>query len=138
MAWAAGIAGWPVTWTYGGLYRTFRQQQALFHQRWGSVPLVGRPRVFYAGGWWWLKPGVARAAVPGTSNHGWGLAVDLAMGDHPSNAVPITPVLPWLIANADAYSFTWEDQTEPWHVRYVSGDQIPEKTLEWEAWLSSQ
>ena len=132
LQYTASEAGWPLTWTYGGLYRTLDQQISLFMQRWQSRPLASRPSVHYAGGLWWLRAGVARAAVPGTSNHGLGLAVDVALGAHPSLAEPVTPALSWLVEHADEFSYTWEDQTEAWHIRYVSGDQVPPATLAFE------
>lgn len=132
--WGAGqSAGWDLTWTPGGTYRTYAAQRSLFLQRWSPVKIAGRPRVEWSGGSWWLKPGVARSAIPGTSNHGLGLAIDIALGESPASARPITPALDWLLSAADTFSFTWESQDEPWHLRYVSGDQIPEATLAWEA-----
>jgi hypothetical protein len=68
------------------------------------------------------------AARPGTSEHGWGLAVDLCDGvdDGPSSAT-----YAWLRANAPAYG--WENPTwarsggggpyEPWHWEYMPGEQ---------------
>jgi hypothetical protein len=59
------------------------------------------------------------------------LAIDLALGAHPSGAQPITPVLPWLFNNAHRFGFSWEfrDGSEPWHVRYVDGDNVPAAVL---------
>lgn len=45
------------------------------------------------------------AAVPGTSNHGWGSAVDLKLND---------AALAWLRANAKKFGFT-NIPREPWH-----------------------
>jgi cell wall-associated NlpC family hydrolase len=62
------------------------------------------------------KPGLA--AVPGTSNHGWGLAVDLCGGIDSFG----TPQYSWMAANAGRYGFVhpaWaeqgSDREEPWH-----------------------
>jgi LAS superfamily LD-carboxypeptidase LdcB len=68
------------------------------------------------------KPGLA--AVPGTSQHGWGLAVDVCGltgygGD----------VYPWLRENAPAFGWDNPDwardggsgPNEPWHWEYVAG-----------------
>ena len=69
------------------------------------------------------------AAVPGTSNHGWGLAVDLL--DHrvsyptaternfASRMVYGGDMHSWLDANAPAYG--WDDRVrnEPWHWEYT-------------------
>lgn len=86
---------------------------------------------------YWVKRGaVATSAVPGTSNHGWGLAIDLARGTAPSNAVYIgnegSTVVEWLKANAATYGFSGETQSEPWHWRYFAGDAIPTAVLAFE------
>jgi cell wall-associated NlpC family hydrolase len=64
----------------------------------------------------------ALAAVPGTSNHGWGLAVDLCGGIQTFG----TPQYAWLVANAGRYGWlhpTWADpgngREEPWHWEYA-------------------
>jgi hypothetical protein len=69
------------------------------------------------------KPGLA--ARPGTSEHGWGLAVDLCDGA----AVPGAREHTWLLAHAPA--FGWDNpkwarphgsRPEPWHWEYVDGE----------------
>jgi cell wall-associated NlpC family hydrolase len=75
-------------------YRTFDQQVKLYAQ----------------------KP--ALAAVPGTSNHGWGLAVDMCGGvEHWG-----TPEHAWMVANAGQFGWVnpgWAQpgrgREEPWH-----------------------
>ncbi|SFK59684.1 D-alanyl-D-alanine carboxypeptidase family protein [Geodermatophilus ruber] len=64
----------------------------------------------------------ALAAVPGTSNHGWGLAVDLCGGIERFG----TPQYAWMVANAGRFGFlhpTWADpgngREEPWHWEYA-------------------
>ncbi len=66
----------------------------------------------------------ALAAVPGTSNHGWGLAVDLCGGIQTFG----TPEYRWMVANAGRFGWlhpTWADQgngrEEPWHWEYAGG-----------------
>ena len=62
------------------------------------------------------------AAVPGTSNHGWGLAVDLCGGiDHYGTAQ-----YTWMKVNAGRYGFLHPDwaepgrgREEPWHWEYA-------------------
>jgi hypothetical protein len=63
----------------------------------------------------------ALAAVPGTSNHGWGLAVDLCGGIDSND----TGQYAWMVANAGRFGFvhpTWADRgngrEEPWHWEY--------------------
>lgn len=63
----------------------------------------------------------AWAATPGTSNHGWGRAMDLGSGVN----VDGSPEFKWMVANAPAYGWThpawasdWNPangQHEPWH-----------------------
>jgi hypothetical protein len=62
------------------------------------------------------------AAVPGTSNHGWGLAVDLCGGIEHYGTAPYT----WMKANAGRFGFLHPDwaepgngREEPWHWEYA-------------------
>ena len=66
----------------------------------------------------------ALAAVPGTSDHGWGLAVDLCGGVDAFGTAPYA----WMVANAGRFGFehpTWADpgngREEPWHWEYAAG-----------------
>ncbi|SER37854.1 D-alanyl-D-alanine carboxypeptidase family protein [Actinokineospora terrae] len=68
-----------------------------------------------------VKP--ALAAVPGTSNHGWGLAVDLCGGVQTAGSAEYA----WMIANAPAFGWSnplWArrggGREEPWHWEYVA------------------
>lgn len=69
------------------------------------------------------KPGLA--AVPGTSEHGWGLAVDLGDGVQNSDEH-----YDWLIENAPKYGWDhpgWARRGgggpyEPWHWEFVAGE----------------
>ncbi len=69
-----------------------------------------------------VKP--ALAAVPGTSNHGWGLAVDLCGGIQSFGSAQHA----WMKANAPAFGWSnpaWAQpgrgREEPWHWEYVGG-----------------
>lgn len=70
----------------------------------------------------YTKPGLA--ATPGTSNHGWGLAIDLC-----SQETRSAGVMAWLAQNGEAYGWTnplWaraggSGAYEPWHWEYVPG-----------------
>jgi LAS superfamily LD-carboxypeptidase LdcB len=53
------------------------------------------------------KPGLA--AVPGTSQHGWGLAVDLGCGVQDFGS----PAYNWMKANAGRFGFFHPDWAEP-------------------------
>jgi cell wall-associated NlpC family hydrolase len=64
----------------------------------------------------------ALAAVPGTSNHGWGLALDLCGGIQTFG----TAQYQWMVADAGRFGFlhpTWADpghgREEPWHWEYA-------------------
>jgi hypothetical protein len=66
------------------------------------------------------------AAFPGTSNHGWGLAVDLCDGVNEFG----TPQYEWLIAHAAAYGWVHPEwareggsRQEPWHWEFA-GDSV--------------
>ena len=49
------------------------------------------------------------AAVPGTSDHGWGMAVDLSL-DAGAQA--------WMRLHAGEYGFVEDTPREPWHWGY--------------------
>jgi hypothetical protein len=108
-------------------YRNYNLQVVTFTTRYTKTRLVGRPTKIWNGVTYWQKPGTAMAAVPGTSNHGWGLAVDTCL--YRDNAVVgITanmPMFNWMQLNAFRYGLSWEAQSEPWHLRYWSGDVVP-------------
>jgi hypothetical protein len=83
---------------------------------------------------WKRRAGTAMSAVPGTSNHGWGLAADYAQeldGDPQLESVS-TAFVEWLVATAHIFGFSAEAQSEAWHWRYVAGDVLPVAVLEYE------
>ena len=100
-------------------YRPLSVQQAVFVQRYTLDMIEGRPVREWRGVTYSLKPGLAPLASPGTSNHGWGLAVDVA-------SVTAGGRLEWLIANGERFGWSHEVQSEPWHIRYTLGDKLPE------------
>ena len=64
--------------------------------------------------------GLAKPAPPCSSNHGWGLAADISVGDFD------TPVYNWLTTNAHKYGFVhpkWAERggskPEAWHWEYA-------------------
>jgi hypothetical protein len=64
-----------------------------------------------------LKGGLA--AAPGTSNHGWGVAIDFCGGIESSGSATHQ----WMKANAPAYGWhnpNWAIGWEPWHWEYDS------------------
>jgi zinc D-Ala-D-Ala carboxypeptidase len=66
-----------------------------------QVDLVRRKGLYADGGY---------AAVPGTSNHGWGLAIDVDVTDAATAG--------WMRANAYRYGFVEAVPREPWHWEY--------------------
>lgn len=131
-----------------GDYRSYDGQLALFKARYVKGD-SGDPRKItrtFKGETWMLKKGMAPAGSPGTSNHGWGLAIDAAciIGDKtvqitadPDGKGGLKSGLEWLLANADRFGFSWEikegAQAEAWHIRYHAGDKIPQAVLDYEA-----
>ena len=77
---------------------------------------------------------MAPAGTPGTSNHGIGLAIDIASASGKR--------LEWLLgdgfatSNALKFGFSWEvadsknPNSEAWHIRYVCGDKLPQAVLD--------
>lgn len=135
------------TFTYGGCYRPYADQYSLFMQRYEPVSYLkysltpssrrkkwsDSPTKQY----YWIKKRFsdgsypATAAVPGTSNHGWGMAIDTALDRDPSDglgpddAVSIHPATEWNKKNIHRFGFSFESQDEEWHIRSVCGDATP-------------
>jgi hypothetical protein len=105
-------------------YRTLAVQEYGFFQRYTTNVIAGqKPRV-YKGKAWYLKPKNAPLAVPGTSRHNLGIAIDIANANGKR--------LEWLKKNAVSFGFSWEVvPQEPWHLRYVCGDKTPERVKQW-------
>jgi hypothetical protein len=77
---------------------------------------------------------MAPAAVPGTSNHGWAIAKDFASetdGDAQPEAITAGAVK-WLNENAPRFGWSFELQSEPWHLRHVTGDDVTPAVLAYE------
>lgn len=104
-------------------YRTYESQERIFLQRY--VPQAEGGGTYgdvrhWRGVRYVRRAGTAAAAVPGTSNHGWGLALDLA--DRVNTATG--PAWEWLTRNA--HQFGWHNPAwakkpgtyEPWHWEY--------------------
>jgi hypothetical protein len=70
-----------------------------------------------------------KAAAPGTSNHGWGLAVDAGAGDPAVSQRMFTAI------GTIGHRFGWSHDEgarvgEPWHFRYVGGYRAPDPWAE--------
>lgn len=112
-------------------YRPFETQDRIFRARYTPHSFWLPTARKYDGQWWVKKRGQDAAAVPGTSNHGWGLAVDV---DDCSSEN--TPACRWLKAKAAGYGWSAEIQSEAWHWRAVHGDRLPPAVVAYEASLT--
>jgi LAS superfamily LD-carboxypeptidase LdcB len=130
-----------------GDYRPFNQQLSLFQSRMKPFPDVKKTTQVvrtFNGAKWYLHNG-APVATPGTSNHGWGLAIDAALKTKGKNGGVVSistkprvakrSGLQFLLAEAQTLGWSWELQSEPWHLRYVAGDKTPERV---KAWLAAK
>lgn len=119
-------------------YRPYDEQVRIFLQRYQTTPIRMGDGKYHTRTWngrtYYQKPGTAAAAVPGTSNHGWAITVDAGEErDSDAAAEPLdNATLAWLLANEQRFGWSHEIQTEPWHIRYWSGDQIPKAVLDYE------
>ena len=123
---AAGIDLSPTS--QADTYRSLETQEYGFYQRYTDTPkpaLMKQKPCIYKGKAWYLKKGMAPMAVPGTSNHNLGIAIDIK--DATGNR------LAWLLANEHLYGFSHELDSEPWHIRYVAGDATPDAVKAWKA-----
>jgi hypothetical protein len=123
------------------VYRTFDIQERVFFMRFWRLVTSTIKRI-YQGITYWKKPGVAQVATPGTSNHGWGLAIDvgvwLATAGPKSKVQALANnrrVHAWMLANAPTFGFYDNVSSEPWHWEFCMGDVVPQRVLDMEAWL---
>ena len=120
-----------------GTYRSYARQEALFRERYSPTGQYGGCKMWH--GVKWCKQLVngrvpADAAVPGTSEHGWGCADDVAEeldGDIVAEAIS-PEFFAWLQANAWAYGFENTNRSERWHWAYCLGGRIPDAVLAYE------
>lgn len=116
-------------------YRNYSRQLSTFLTRYEPVSYATylitsssrRKRFVYGGHTYWrLRPGMAQAAVPGTSNHGWGLALDVCeiTGSGQIIGIASSKAWPWLKENLLRFGMSWEytnEGVEDWHVRLHVG-----------------
>lgn len=111
---AAGVELKPTS--SGDLYRTYDSQKAGFLSRYSLENTGTNSTKTFEGKTWYLKKGMAMLATPGKSQHNLGLAVDITNASEKKR-------INWLIANVEKFGWSWEVvPSEPWHIRYVSGD----------------
>ena len=125
-----------------GDYRPFEQQLSLFRSRMKPFPDAKRTKqtVRTFNGKKWYLHSSAPVATPATSNHGLGIAIDAALKTRGKrgSVVSITTKprvakrsgLNFLLANAPSLGWSWELQSEPWHLRLVCGDNLPDRVYE--------
>lgn len=149
----ANTGWWLTVVSLGDAYRSYESQVALFTSRYTTTFNAETCKGLtvyktWNGVRWYQKKNTAMAAVPGTSNHGWGLAIDMAIYDpnkndgdaHAGDPVYIQSnawLWAWIVENAPDFGFSWEAQSEPWHIRYCDGDNIPQRVLDVENWLAN-
>lgn len=130
------VTSWP------DAYRSYIQQLSTFLTRYEPVSYAtylitssARKKKWSYNGhtYWRLKPGYAMAATPGSSNHGWGLAIDACVlrGDGSIQALINSKCWTWLLEHAAEYGFSWES-SESWHIRLYTGDATPQAVLDFE------
>jgi hypothetical protein len=109
----------------GDTYRDYESQKKGFLSRYTLDKVDGTSTKTFEGKTWYLKKGMAMLATPGKSQHNLGLAVDVHSASEPKR-------LNWLIANVKEFGFSWEVvPSEPWHLRYVNGDNAPAAVKAW-------
>jgi LAS superfamily LD-carboxypeptidase LdcB len=110
-----------------GDYRPYDRQEALFLDRYRDKPQPRKPEVTrtWNGKTWYLRKGCAPAGVPGTSNHGYGLAIDIAEKDKRGQIIRLTgKTQKWLCLNAPTFGFYLQGndpkspEFEIWHWQY--------------------
>jgi len=115
-----------------GTYRTLHQQEVGFRFHYTTDdPGGNRPTKFWDGQTWFLKPRFEPAATPGQSNHGLGLAIDVA--NLSTAPAPSDARSRWVLDNYERFGFSHEfknPKTDPCHIRYFAGDEPPPDVLQ--------
>ena len=102
----------------GDTYRSYDAQLKAFLERYTKEANGNSTRTFEGVKWYKKNEKLASLAAPGTSQHNLGIAVDV----HTASGAR----LEWLIDNVKDFGFSWEVvPEEPWHLRYVAGDDVP-------------
>ena len=122
-AFAAGVKNFKPT-SAADTYRSISTQTAGFLARYQTQPIAGASTRTWKGVTYYLKPGNAPMAAPGTSRHNLGLAVDISDASE-------TGRMNFMLANIQAYGFTWEVESEPWHIFYYVADRTPTLVQQW-------
>lgn len=106
--------------------RTHAEQVQAFTDNHQLTPILNNGRYItrkWNGLTWYLKPGKATVAVPGTSMHEYppGRAADFGSGVATQGSAEHN----WMIQNAGSYGWVWTGAhfvtIEPWHWEHISG-----------------
>lgn len=122
-AFAAGVKTFKPT-SQADCYRSTATQTAGFLARYTTTPLPNTSTRTWKGVTYYLKPNCAPMAAPGTSRHNLGLAVDISDASEKQR-------MDFMLANIQGYGFTWEVESEPWHIFYYVGDRVPALVQQW-------
>lgn len=133
-AWDRAVAEFGKRVLITGAWRSYEIQERIFLERYQTKYIQYAPGKVDARGWrgrtWYRKPGTAAAAVPGTSNHGGGLAVDVKTRRDEGDPSYEQAVIFGSWADADRTRFLkvaaehgWDDDegrsvNELWHLTY--------------------
>jgi len=129
-------------------YRAIELQTSVFLARYTPTYLPVRnvltSKRTYQGAVWYKRANVAPVASPGTSNHGYGLAADIAIlsGSQTQSLASSTNVYNWMQDNAPQFGWTWETFPtapgfEPWHLRHITGDTVTPRVIRVEEWVAA-
>jgi hypothetical protein len=127
---AAGHDLYPTDKGYG-TYRNLQMQTTGFKWHYTTDRLEGRPTKVWDGKTWFLKPDFEPAARPGESNHGLGVAIDVAFLEAVPRSSDKRSI--WVLDNYERFGFSheFEDKSvDPRHIRYYKGDKIPDAVLD--------
>ena len=136
---AALIAGFKLK--NVGDYRSFASQLAMFRDRYVLENTGTGVTRNFEGKTWYLKKGKAPSATPDPtglkgSNHGWGLAIDLAYDVNGRLTSMGGKCFEWMCANAPKYGFYLQGsdpkskEFEAWHWQYCLGDTAPDGSVQ--------
>lgn len=137
-----------------GAFRSFARQYEVFLERYvdhyvsGVTNTANGTQRTFQGKVWYLRKGFAPVAVPGTSNHGLGIAVDTGwwQGWNEPGLADIDGInnpaykkgWDWLMANYESFGWSHEGAKpgmpgyEAWHIRYCLGNAKSQRVLDLE------
>lgn len=116
---AAGVGIVPIPGA-ASAYRPIAQQEQLFLSRYTTSP-VSNSKKTWNGRVYYLKPGMAQAAVPGNSMHGLGLAIDFCReGGRAINAAERAK----LVEIGRPFAVAATVKSENWHFACQNADMV--------------